>query len=156
MLPPGWAACAPGLSRRRSPGRWRPSLETDSLRGAQLRGSMAESGQQGPCPRRPPGTPCLGRHSTQCGNGSQNQKEKKRKSIYTYYFSPENNSCLSRGKTTFGSSRGWGREGKFQSFLSVPGFPSSGKFPGYIIYWRCVCVTGVTAEMEGTLFKLIK
>lgn len=77
VLPLGWAACAPGLSRRRNPGRWQPSSETDSLRGAQLRDSMAQSSQQGPCPGRPPGTPCLGRHSVQCGSGSQHQKEKK-------------------------------------------------------------------------------
>lgn len=79
----------PGLSLRRSPGRWRPSSETDSLRGAQLQGSLAESSWQGPCPGQPPGTAwsqaalCAVRKRFPASAGKEKEK------VYIVFFLPK-------------------------------------------------------------------
>lgn len=142
----------PGLSLRRSPGRWRPSSETDSLRGAQLQGSLAESSWQGPCPGQPPGTAwsqaalCAVRKRFPASAGKEKEK------VYIVFFLPKTTLvvkiCL-EARQLLVAIRLWegGEKVPVFNFCSPPpasGFPSSGKFPGYILaVWVCCLRRGV-------------
>lgn len=87
----------------------------------------------------------LRRRSAQCGSGSLHLQEKKRKSIYSIFLPKATlvvKICL-EARQLLVAIRLWEGEEKVPvfSFCSpphpTPGFPSSGKFPGFIL---AVCV----------------